>query len=189
MSILSFAGENKDFLKGIINRKVKTYDASKNRINVAGMYLDGVTSATLSSQSRTNTDVGVDEQYQATYDTFTTQTLSVSLLPETYCYKKLQELDFKCQLHQAQFTISVEENGQIISVFIASVANFGEINISNEASDKVVVFNVKTKKTTNSNIKVEASEVVEPSASSQPYVGNAKTYPYDFGEEIQRTSL
>lgn len=155
MSILKFAGENKDFLKGIINRKVKTYDASKNRINVAGMYLDGVTSATLSSESKMQQEIGVDVQYNAMYESFSALNLTVNLLPETYCYQKLQELEFICRENKAPFTLSVEENGAILESYSATIASFGEISMSKDAADKSVVFNVTQKYAVGTKIKTE----------------------------------
>lgn len=175
MSILKFAGENKDFLKGIINRKVKTYDSSKNRINVAGMYLDGVTSASLSSLTKTNSEIGVDSQYHATYDTFTTQTLTVTLLPETYCYQKLIELEWNCYKNQAQFTLTIEDNGVTVDVYRASIAAFSDLNMSNEADDKTVVFNVTPKRITRSNIRIEALD--------QPIIDQTNT-PLNIQQEL-----
>lgn len=155
MSILKFAGENKDFLKGIINRKVKTYDSSKNKINVAGMNLDGVVSATLSSQTEMQQEIGVDVQYNAMYESFSAMTLTVNLLPETYCYQKLKELQWLCEEHKAPFTLSVEENGAILESYSATIASFGDINMSKDASDKIVTFNVTQKYSVGTNIKTE----------------------------------
>ena len=61
--MLGLIGEAKDFLKGIVTKKTKTYDPSKNKVIVAeGLELDGIISAELSEDTKTSTVKGVDAQ-------------------------------------------------------------------------------------------------------------------------------
>ena len=62
MSILNeLASKAKDLLTGgdFLNRKTKVYDASKNKIIVAGLTLDGVVSSSLSQQAVSEVELWV----------------------------------------------------------------------------------------------------------------------------------
>ena len=54
--MLGLIGEAKGFLKGVVTKKTKTYDPSKNEVIVAeGLELDGMLSAELSEDTKTST--------------------------------------------------------------------------------------------------------------------------------------
>ena len=186
MALLNLPSDVSNFLKGVITKRVKTYDPTKNKINVAGMNLDGVVSATLSDLKKTESIIGVDKQYNATYESFSTQTLEVTLLPETICYSKLKELDWMCSNNKAMFKLSVEENGGIIDSFQASILSFSSITLSLEGEDKTVTFSVSPRYSVPSKI----TTVQQTNNDGvTPYTGNAQTYPLAESGSITRESL
>ena len=141
-------GDARDFLKGIIHKQVRTYDPSKNSITVAGMKLDGVVTATLSEQQRTQGHVGVDPQYYAVTETVVGRTFNIELLPTCMCYKQLKKLDKMSHLHKAFFRVNIVENGDIIDEFMAHFLSLSSVNLTQDTSNKQVTFGVVPKRNT-----------------------------------------
>ena len=186
MALLNLPSDVSNFLKGVITKRVKTYDPTKNKIIVAGMVLDGVVSATLSEHKRTEAIVGVDRQYNTTYESFSTQTIEVTLLPETICYEKLEELAWMCHKNKAMFGLSIEENGGVFDNFQASILSFSGITLSLEGEDKTITFNVSPRYAVPSKITTVAQTNND---GVTPYTGNAQTYPLAESGSITRESL
>lgn len=138
-------GEAQDFLKGIVQKKVRTYNPSTNSVTVAGMKLDGVVSATLTENQRTQGVVGVDQQYYAVTEVNAGRTFNVELLPTAMCYKQLVKLDKATKIHKAFFTLSVIENGGVVEQYDAHIVSLSATNLTQETSNKSVVFGVKQK--------------------------------------------
>lgn len=128
---------------GLLQRQTKVYDASKNKIVIAGFELDGVISAVLSSKTTTIAEQGIDSSYYTYYDLVEPQTLTVTILPTAKCHQVIKSLVKKQQQVKGWFSLSVTENGELINNYRSHILNLPEINMSNESQDRVYVFGVK----------------------------------------------
>lgn len=155
--MMNLLGSATDFLKGVVQKRVRTYDSSKNEIYVSGLRLDGVVSATLSDNVKTNGEIGVDKQYYAITETFVARTLTVNLLPTSMCYEQLVTLDFMSQQERARLPIYVYENGSVVGIFSGHIMSLGDTTLSREATSKTVIFGVTTVNMLDTNIVTEFS--------------------------------
>lgn len=154
---MDLLGSATDFLKGVVTKKVKTYDSSKNEIWVSGMKLDGVVTATLSDNVRTSSETGVDKQYYAITETFTTQTLSVTILPTAMCYEQLVTLDYMSQQERAVLPLYVMENGSVVDLFSSHIISLGDRTMGMTSSQRTVTFGVTRTSYVETNIITEQS--------------------------------
>lgn len=185
--MLGLIGEAKDLLKGIVPKKTKTYDPSKNKVIISeGLELDGMLSAELSEDTKTSTVKGVDAQYYAIVEDFNEITLSVTLLTTSRCYSALQTLDVMSKQEKAVLPITVIENGEVIDSFVGSILSLGGRTLDKEGSAKTVVFSVKTRRAITGNEKTKITTETAPTG----YDGNATSFPYNQGaDDIVRRPL
>jgi len=148
MSILK---DIKDKAKSLINmsepyavRKTAPYDASKNKITVAGFVLDGVVTSTLNADTLTKQEQGIDYYYTTTVQNIEQRTLSVSVLPTARCLPVLRLLALKQQESKGWFNISVHENNSIVNVYRGSILTLPELAMAQDAADRTIVFAVKS---------------------------------------------
>lgn len=124
-------------------RNSGVYDPSKNKIIVAGIFLDGVVDAKLSPESVTRHSVGIDQRYIAVYRTIEQRTLTVDLLPTANCLNLLRRLADVQQNNSGWFNLSVHENGRLVDVYRAWINQLPEVSMKVDADNKQVVFGVK----------------------------------------------
>lgn len=148
-----------NFLKGVIPKKVKTYDASTNDVFVAGMKLDGVVTATVSDLTRTSSVTGVDPQYYAVVDEYGGQTLTVSLLQTAKCYDQLVFLAQMQYKEKAFLPIFVKENGNVVDLYSGHIISLADTTLAQTSSQKTVTFGLFKYKTKDSNITTVAEDI------------------------------
>ena len=82
-------GKAKDLLatgaNNLINRRTKVYDASKNKVYIGGLELDGVVNCTVSQRTYTRQQQGVHSSYYTYFDVEEPMTLTISVLPTAKC--------------------------------------------------------------------------------------------------------
>ena len=147
MSILNeLASKAKDLLTGgdFLNRKTKVYDASKNKIIVAGFTLDGVVSSSLSQQAVSKVEQGVSRGYYTFVDVWDAQTLTVNVLPTAKCNDLLELLATEQSKKKGYFSLYVSENGNIVNVYKARLISIPERQMQLEANDRQYVFGLYT---------------------------------------------
>lgn len=148
MSILDGIRDKANELIGIaapyVVRQTQTYNAAKNSVIVAGIPMVGVVSSTLNSDIITRQETGIDYYYTTYYHSIEQRTLTVSLLPTSSSLSMLRELALKQQISRGWFNLSVHENDNIINVYRAWIISLPEISMQQEATDRDVVFGIKS---------------------------------------------
>lgn len=141
----------KDKAKELLNisepyaiRQTRNYDSSKNSIIVAGIKLDGVVSSTLSGDTLTKQEQGIDYSYTTYYQSLEPRTLVVSLLPTALCLDSLRTLALVQQKTKGWFNIAVHENDVIVNVYRGFILDLPSISSEKEADDRQVTFGIKT---------------------------------------------
>ena len=127
-----------------ITRQTAGYDSAKNKIIVAGYPLDGVVSATISSDTLTRQESGIDYQYMAIVESTDVRTLTVTVLPTASCLEVIRLLALRQIQNKGWFNISVHENDNIVNVYRGVILELPEIGMQQEASDRQIVFGIKT---------------------------------------------
>ena len=127
-----------------ITRQTAGYDSAKNKIIVAGYPLDGVVSATISSDTLTRQESGIDYQYMAIVESTDVRTLTVTALPTASCLEVIRLLALRQIQNKGWFNISVHENDNIVNVYRGVILELPEIGMQQEASDRQIVFGIKT---------------------------------------------
>ena len=157
--MMNLLGSATDFLKGAVAKKVRTYDPSKNEIWVSGMKLDGVITATISDNTRTGSEIGVDRQYYAVTEVFVAQTLSVTLLPTAMCYDQLATLQYMSEQEKAFLPIYVMENGSVVDLYSGHIISLGDRVMGMDASQRSVTFGITRTSVVDVNITTEQSDL------------------------------
>ena len=151
-SILTGLAEKAKSLWGggnLLERSTKVYDASRNKITIARMEIDGIEEATISARTISVAEFGIDPSYYTYYDKEEMMTLTLNILPTAKSNSVLQALARKQQELKGWFYISVYENGDIVDIFRSHIISMPEITLSMQAPNKVYVFGVKSTLTTN----------------------------------------
>ena len=125
-------------------RNSGVYDPSKNKIIVAGIFLDGIVDAKLSAEMLTNHESGIDHRYIAIYKTIEQKTLTVELLPTASCLPLLHQLGDVQQRSSGWFNISIHENGKLVDVYRAWINQLPEVSFKADTDNKQVVFGVRS---------------------------------------------
>ena len=133
----------------LLERSTKVYDASRNKITIARMEIDGIEEATISARTISVAEFGIDPSYYTYYDKEEMMTLTLNILPTAKSNSILQALARKQQELKGWFYISVYENGDIVDIFRSHIISMPEITLSMQAPNKVYVFGVKSTLTTN----------------------------------------
>lgn len=141
----------KDKAKKLINivephtlRQTKIYDSSRNKIIVAGYTLDGVVSSTISSDTLTKQEVGIDYYYTTYYQATEQRTLTVNLLPTADCLEVIKNLALTQQTSKGWFNIAIHENDRIVNVYRGWIMELPEIGMQQDSGDRTVTFGIKT---------------------------------------------
>lgn len=126
----------------ILNRATPIYDASRNKIFVAGLELDGVVNAMLSPRTRTRVEQGIDEGYYAYYDAQEPQTFAVETLPTAACNEVLELLAMRQKKEGGWFHLTIYENGALKELMRAHIISTSDIHLTQEPNNKSFVFGV-----------------------------------------------
>lgn len=140
MALSELLGDASGLLENVKIDVIKTYDPSKNTISVAGLTLDGITSADITEISSTQAEVGVDQKYYTFYDVFSLITLTVNLLPTASCLTLMNKLDQSCKKNKATFTINVTENGVLLDNFRGHIMTLPKTSLNSQGDDKTIIF-------------------------------------------------
>ncbi|HCH9337384.1 TPA: hypothetical protein NNW70_004172 [Salmonella enterica] len=145
MGILNeIASKAKDLIQGnnLLNRRTRSYDASKNRIVVAGFELDGVVEATLSAKTVAKSDQGVSKYYYTYYEVHEPLTLNITVLPTAKCNEILQLLAYTQNKKKGWFTTYIVENGVPVDVYKSVFLNLSEIGMQAEGQNRTYVLGI-----------------------------------------------
>lgn len=125
-------------------KQTGSYDSSKNKVIVAGYTLDGVVTATLSADSISIQQSGIDYYYTGIHETLTQRTLTVTILPTAGCLEMLRLLALRQLENKGWFNLSIHENDKIVNVYRAWIMELPEIGMQSEATDRQITFGLKT---------------------------------------------
>ena len=146
---MSILDNIKDKAKELLNiaepyatRQTSGYDASKNSVVVAGFPLDSVVTSVVSADSITRQEVGIDPTYRVYYEAVTARTLTVTVLPTARCLPVLRLLALKQIENKGWFNISVNENDTIVNTYRGWIMDLPELNMSQEAADRIITFGI-----------------------------------------------
>lgn len=133
-------GKAQSLLNDFVTRSTNVYDASKNRIIISGLTLDGVVSATISSQVTGTVPESVDEAYFAFYDTWGSMVLQVELLPTAKAVDALQGLHRSQAKYKGYCGVTLTENGSFIGSFKGYITQLPSVVMKGEADNKTFEF-------------------------------------------------
>lgn len=161
----------------VITRKTKIYDASKNKVYIHDVLLDGITNLEISADVISRQELGVDSQYYCYYEAFDNVTLSVDVLPTARCIDMLKMLEIAQRKNKGWVSIKVYDNGNFINSFRGHLISNSGLSQSLEVGDRSFVFGVYAlgNETAIANL-IETP--TSPVAASTP-VSSVKTYPLD----------
>lgn len=142
--IKSKAKEVIDIASPYAARNSGVYDASKNKIIVAGIVLDGIVDAKLSAEVLTSHQSGIDHRYIAIYKAIEQKTLTVDLLPTASCLPMLYQLGEVQQMSSGWFNISIHENGKLVDVYRAWINQLPEVSLKSDTDNKQILFGVRS---------------------------------------------
>ena len=149
----------------ILDRKTKVYDASRNKVTIARMEIDGIEEAVISPRTISVAEFGIDPSYYTYYDKEEMMTLTLNILPTAKSNSVLLALARKQRETKGWFYISVYENGDIIDIFRAHIISLPEITLSLQAPNKVYTFGIKS--TLHSNVFVSEDTPKTATGTSQ----------------------
>lgn len=168
------ASEITNFLKGVITKKVKTYDPSQTKVILAeSLILDGIVSVELSELTTSSADTGIDSQYYAVVEQSEGLVLTVNVLPTAQCLSQIDVLNRMAMKNKAFFRVNLIENGEARGAYSAHVIAMGAMNSSLEESSRTIVFGLREKRRKNQAIITTTTN----EGVREQYQGNATTYP------------
>jgi hypothetical protein len=133
-----------DIAEPYLPRSTASYDASLNRVIVAGFPLDGIVTYTISADTIMRQETGIDYYYNGITEVITERTLTVTVLPTSKCLSVLRLLALRQLETKGWFNIAVHENNSIVNVYRAFILEMPEIATSQETADRQIVFAIKT---------------------------------------------
>lgn len=136
----NLVGKAQSLLNDFVTRSTKVYDASKNRVIVSGLTLDGVVSATISAQNTGIVPDAVDEAYFGFYDTWGAMVLQVELLPTAKAVDALKGLHRSQAKYKGYCGITLSENGSLIGSFKGYITQLPSTTMKGEADNRTFEF-------------------------------------------------
>ena len=140
----------KDKAKNLLNlsepyvtRQTNIYNASNNKVFVAGIPIDSMVTTVISADVITKQETGIDYYYTAIHQVIEQRTLTVTVLPTADCLPLLRVLALKQQQTKGWFNISVHENDNIVNVYRGWILELPEIGMQQEAADRSITFGIK----------------------------------------------
>lgn len=161
----------------IAKRTTDVYDASKNRVLICGLEIDGVVSSTLSERAITQVDQGFDSTYYTYYDVIIPQTLTISLLPTSKSNDVLEMLCDEQRRSRGWLSIVVYENGNIIESYRGHFISLSDRQMQQEGNDRQYVFGVTTVSTPVAISQTPNNEALPINSTEQQVQNTAETYP------------
>lgn len=138
--LTNLVGKARSLLNDFVTRNTKIYDASKNRIIISGLTLDGVVSATLSSKSTGTVPDSIDEAYFGFYDTWSNTTLTLEILPTAKSVDALNGLHRSQAQYKGYCSVTLTENGEFIGSFKGYITQLPSIGMKGEADNRTFEF-------------------------------------------------
>lgn len=138
--ITNLVGKARSLLNDFVTRATKVYDASQNRIIISGLTLDGVVSATLSTQVTGTVPDAVDQAYFGFYDTWGSMTLTLEILPTAKSVDALQGLYRSQASLKGYCSITLTENGAFIGSFKGYITSLPSLGMKSEADNRTFEF-------------------------------------------------
>ena len=188
-------GDVLDTAKGLVSRfaqrKTKTYDASKNSVHVGQIKLDGIIDATLSQNTITRQEQGIDSTYYTYFDVQEPLTLTLSVLPTAQTNDMLKLLAVRQKQYKGFVRIEVHENGKMVDSFRGHLISLSDVSMRMTDVVRTYVFGVVSE----SGIDYAIDAVDQPneaiddpfnSIHTETYTGNATTYPLPEDQPITR---
>lgn len=126
--------------KSIINKNIQLYDASMNTIVVANMSMTGWESAKITDAELTKEYLGISANEAAFVKQVTVRKLSISFLPTSESFKKLEQLALVCMNFNKYFLITIIENGEWVGDYKAQFSNMDGRNLAAESENLTVEF-------------------------------------------------
>lgn len=175
----------KDKAKSLINmsepyviRKTTSYDASKNKVIVAGYVLDSVVTSVVNADVITRQEQGIDYYYTTYFHSIEQRTLSVTVLPTAKCLDVMRVLALRQQETKGWFNIAVHENDKIVNVYRGWITSLPELSMAQDAGDRTILFAIKSM-TTSATVIDQPTEFEKENYSkygNRPdYAGDAKS--------------
>lgn len=130
----------KTLVNGVIEKTIKVYDPSKNKIVVSGIHIDGIVKATVTSQKVGDSQGAVDPRYFSFFDTWENILLDIEVLPTAKSVEILQLLFSAQQTKKGYSKISITENGKFVGVFLGYITTLPSIDLSVEPENKTYQF-------------------------------------------------
>ena len=131
-------------LVDFITRSTKVFDPSQNRIFVANLLLDGVTSITVDTVEDYKVVEGTHPDYATPVKTNSNIVkISVSLLPTADCNNKLRLLKSYIDVSGGMFEIAVHMNGFLILSGASWFTSTPAYSLTAEPSDLTWTFSTK----------------------------------------------
>lgn len=171
-----------DLFGKVITRKSRVYDASKNKLTICGITIDGITNLELSGDQITKTENGTSQGYYAYYEVWENMTIQFDVLPTAHCIDVLKGLITAQTTNKAWVSMSLVDNGNTIDTYRGHILSYPNLVQNREASDRTFVFGVIPTTSGTSNPMVE---MINPTK----YAGNAQTFPLDENGNIIRRQL
>lgn len=126
-----------------VTRQTNIYNASNNKIFVAGIPLDSMVTSNISADTITRQETGIDYSYTAIHQAVEQRTLTVTVLPTAECLPLIRLLALKQQQIKGWFNIAVHENDNIVNVYRGWILELPEISMQQEAGDRSITFGIK----------------------------------------------
>jgi len=143
MTVLSgLFGKVENLIGKAVTRKTKIYDASKNKLIISGITIDGITNLELSGIGVTKSEVGVSDQYYAYYGTWENQQISFDVLPTAQCIDILKLLYKRQRENKAWFKVILYDNGTLVGTYRGHILQIPSLNQNAQASDRQYVVGV-----------------------------------------------
>jgi hypothetical protein len=123
-------------LRDFITKATKVFDPSENRIDIAGITLDGVTSITVDTVEAYKVIEGTHASYTTPIKTTNnTVKTTVTLLPTATCHNQLWQLKRYIDTNGGMFEMSAQSNGYLIMSGVSWFVSTPSYSLSAEPND------------------------------------------------------
>jgi hypothetical protein len=123
-------------LSDFITRATKTFDPSKNQVDLAGITLDGVTSITIDTVEAYKVIEGTHSSYTTPIKTnANTVKTTVTVLPTADSNNKLWQLKRYVDTNGGMFEMSVQSNGFLVMSGVSWFTSTPSYSLSFEPND------------------------------------------------------
>jgi hypothetical protein len=165
----------------VVTRKTKVYDASKNKLVIAGFNIDAITNLELSYEPVSKSEIGTSQGYYCYYEVWENQVITFDVLPTAQCLDVLKSLISAQVTNGGWVSIELTDNGNLVNKYRGHLISYPNLNQNREAGDRQFSFGVIPTK--------EKTKTIVNTVTPNQYTGNAQTYPLNEDGEIIRRKL